>query len=149
MEISPAFPLFLRCACMWDVKGKRNSTIPFYIIGRACTRFSEEPWYFSDWASSQYACMKHWSIAQPPARACVIDSRMSFFHLLLQTQSLSTFCRDGMKGFCCLNKQRRDRACTRIWSFHQMRGVNDVRRIRRLLSFGKVEIFICVSDLCL
>jgi len=28
-----------------------------------------------------------------------------------------------------------------------MKGVNDVPRVRRLLSFGNVEIFVCVSDL--
>jgi hypothetical protein len=31
----------------------------------------------------------------------------------------------------------------------QMKRANDVPRIRILLSFGKVEIFFCVSDLCL
>jgi hypothetical protein len=30
-----------------------------------------------------------------------------------------------------------------------MKGVNDVPRVRRVLSLGKVEIFVCVSDLSL
>ena len=28
-----------------------------------------------------------------------------------------------------------------------MKGVNDVPRVRRVLSLGKVEIFMCVSNL--